>query len=772
MKKSTYLIVFLFLLSLPQIIFSQEKKPKVVLVLSGGGAKGIAHIPLLQKLDSLHIVPDLIVGNSMGSIIGGLYAMGYSGDSIEKITKTISWDKILGGGQSLRSVSAEEKREFQRYVVGIGVKDGKLNNIGSLLNDQNLREYLSELTFPVYNVRDFDSLPIPFRAMATDLVEGKEVILSKGSLAYAMRSSMSLPAIFKPMPYEKSVLVDGGVLNNFPTDVAQQMGADIIIGSDVGGGLEPIDKLNNVMTILMQTSMFPSNIKNPANRDRCTILVDHLPNLRFSTADFADSNEIYKDGKIATNQNLPALIALSEKLKGFSQRTHALPDMPKEFVLDTIVYKKISPENMPLVVGRANLKTHVKYTTKDLIAGINRAMGTNLFDEITYSYFVKDGNKLGITLFGFERAKNQLNTSIHYDTYRGVGIIFNYTGRNILADASRLLVTVDIAEQPKARINYQKNFGGHREWWWATEAYGAFLRQEIYIDGKASDNILYNAFEFNNEINRNINSLKNYFGFGLNYHYTNLKPKYDREYNPNSISINSYNFNNIEFNMHYSYNDMDKVFFATNGTIIKSNVARSFLSKVNASFSDPDLTTISGTTNGYTKFGFTYERRALLKKKITGIIGFDSYFIFQDKVKEDQIEFSGFGYASKYFLGGIIPSSGSNRFSFAGLHEDELNVTQYMGLKLASQINLTGKIYLTPHFNIATVGFDTFDEYINHAFNPKGNWDDNFDTSLVLSGGAAISYQSILGPIHFDTSWINNIDKVRLFFSVGLSLNP
>ncbi|TDP03639.1 patatin-like phospholipase family protein [Flavobacterium sp. 245] len=772
MKKTTYLIVFFFLLSLPQIIFSQEKKPKVVLVLSGGGAKGVAHIPLLQKLDSLHIVPDLIVGNSMGSIIGGLYAMGYSGDSIEKITKNIYWDKLLGGGQSLRSVSAEEKREFQRYLVGIGVKDGKLNSIGSLLNDQNLREYLSELTFPVYNVRDFDSLPIPFRAMATDLVEGKEVILSKGSLAYAMRASMSLPAVFKPMPYEKSILVDGGVLNNFPTDVAQQMGADIIIGSDVGGGLEPIDKLNNVMTILMQTSMFPSNIKNPANRDRCTILVDHLPNLRFSTADFADSDEIYKDGKIATNQNLPALIALSEKLKAFPQRTHALPDMPKEFVLDTIVYKNISPENMPLVLGRANLKTHVKYTTKDLIAGINRAMGTNLFDQITYSYFIKDGDKLGITLFGFERAKNQLNTSIHYDTYRGVGIIFNYTGRNILADASRLLLTLDIAEQPKARINYQKNFGQNREWWWMSEAYGALLRQEIYINGKASDNILYNAIEINNEVNKNLNSLKSYAGFGLNYIHSNLKPKYDREYNPNSVNINNYKANNIEFNMHYSYNDMDKVFFATSGNIIKANVARSFLSDVDASFSAPDLINISGSTNGYTKFGFSFEKRALLKKRITGIVGFDSYFIFQDKLKDDQIPFSGFGYATKYFLGGIIPSSGSNRFSFAGLNEDEVNVTQYMGLRLGSQINLTGKIYLTPHFNIASVGFDTFDDYIGHVFSPKGKWDENTEPSLILSGGSAISYQSILGPIHFDMSWINNIDKVRLFFSVGLSLNP
>lgn len=772
MKKTTSLLVILFLLSISQNLFSQEKKPKVVLVLSGGGAKGVAHIPLLQKLDSLHIVPDLIVGNSMGSIIGGLYAMGYSGDSIEKITKSIDWDKVLGGGQSLKTVSVEEKREFQRYLVGLGIKDGKPNSIGSILNDQNLREYLSELTFPVYNVKDFDNLPIPFRAMATDLVEGKEVILSKGSLAFAMRASMSLPAVFKPMSYDKTVLVDGGVMNNFPTDIAKQMGADIIIGSDVGGGMEPMDKLNSFTTVLMQTSMFPSNIKNPANRSLCNILVDHLPNLRFSTADFAESDEIYKDGKIATEQNLPALIALAEKLKPFPQRTHELPKMPNEFILDTIVYKNISKENIPLVIARANLKTHTKYTTRDLILGLNRAMGTNLFSQITYNYFITDEDKLGIILTGFENAKNQVNASLHYDTYRGVGLILNYTARNVLAESSRLIITGDIAEQPKVRINFQKNFGKNKNWWWGSELYGAFLRQEIFIDGNSADNMLYNAFEFNNEINKNLNSLKSFIGFGLNHHYTQLKPKYSTDYNPNVFNINNYNFNDSEINVHYSYNDMDKVFFSTNGTILKANISRSLFTNANISFSDPTMTGISGSTNGYTKFGFSFERRAVLKRKITGMVGFDSYFIFQDKLKDSQASFSDYGYAAKYFLGGILPSSGSNRFSFPGLNEDELNVTQFMGVRLGAQMNLKGKLYLTPHFNIASVGFDNFNNYIDQVFTSKGNWDQNLETSLLLSGGAAISYQSILGPIHFDTSWINNIDKTRLFFSIGFSLNP
>jgi NTE family protein len=772
LKKTSYLFVLFFLLTIPQINFAQEKKPKVVLVLSGGGAKGIAHIPLLQALDSLHIVPDLIVGNSMGSVIGGLYAMGYSGDSIASITKNIDWDKLLGGGMSLNNVSVEEKSEFQRYLAGIGIKDGKPTSVSSLLNDQNLREYLSELTFPVYNVKDFDNLPIPFRAMATDVVHGKEIILSKGSLAFAMRASMSLPAVFKPMSYEETLLVDGGVMNNFPTDIAKQMGADIIIGSDVGGGMEPIDKLNSFVTILMQTSMFPSNIKDPENRKLCTILVDHMPNLRFSTADFAKSNEIYKDGKIATDLNLNALTSLAEKLKEYKQRTHELPKVQTEFVFDTIVYKNISKENIPLVIARTNIKPHTEYNTKDLIKGINRAMGTNLFNQITYSYFMTEKNTLGLMLNGFEYSKNLVNASLHYDTYRGVGLILNYTGRNILAESSRLVITADIAEQPKARIDFQKNFGKNKDWWWGSELYGAFLKQEIFIDGKSADNMLYNSFEFNNQANRNLNSLKSYAGLGLSYNYTEVKPKNDPYLNPNVLSLNNYNFEGVEVDAHYSYNDMDKVFFATNGTILKVNINRSLLSDASIAFTDDNLMDQSGKTNGFTKFGFGFEKRLQLKKMITCIMGFDANFIFEDKLKEDQVPFNNYGYASKYFLGGIIPISGSNRFSFPGLNEDELSATQFMELKLGAQINPIGKIYLTPHFNIASVGFSNFNEYIGDAFSPKGNWDRGLETSLLLSGGAAVSYQSILGPIHFDTSWINNIDKVRLFFSVGFSFNP
>lgn len=766
--KSTLLFI-LFILLIPQFINAQEKKPKVVLVLSGGGAKGVAHIPLLQKLDSLHIVPDLIVGNSMGSVMGGLYAMGHSGDSIAKFVKAVDWDVLLGGGTPYKDVSVEEKSEFERYVVELDMQKGKPLVNPYILNDQNLREYISTLTYPVYNVNNFDNLSIPFRAMATDVVYGKEVILSEGSLATAIRASMSLPGIFKPIPYKNTLLVDGGSLDNFPTDIAEMMGADIIIGSDVGGGMEPKDSLNSIPVILTQLSMLTSNLKDVANRKRCTILVDHLPNLKYSTGDFGDTHAIYEEGKIATRENLDALIALADKLKGYKQREHKLPDTPNEFVIDTIIYKGVSKGNLELVVARSNIKLHKKYTTQQLIQGVNKAMGTELFSEINYEHFTYEGNKTGVIVNAIEHSKNQIKASLHFDSDRGFGVIVNYTGRNILGQASRFITTIDFAQQPRFRVEYQKIFSKEKNWWWNAEAYGEHLIQEIYIDGKNVDDILENSFQYNNQLNRNFNSLTSYIGLGLNYQYTQLTPKTDPEYN--AFALVEYHFNNIEIDLHYSFNNMNEVFFGTNGNIFYSRISRSLLHDANATFYESILPNESGATNGFTKTVVKFEKRIPINKIVTGIVGANTSFIFEDSLQSGELSFNDYGYAEKYFIGGLLAIPDRNSFSFPGLNQNELPVTQYMELLLATQIKATDKIFLIPHFNVASVGFGNFNDYIGDAFSPKGNWQDSTETSLLMSAGAAISYNSFLGPINLDGSWINGVESFKLFFSLGLTFN-
>ena len=770
MNKFLQFFVLCFLLLSPLFIFAQEKKPKVALVLSGGGAKGIAHIPTLQMLDSLGIVPDLIVGTSMGSIVGALYALGYSGDSIASITNTANWNELLGGDISLLDVSMEEKSEFKRYLLDLDLEKGKPKVKSSLLKDQNLREFITSLTYPSYNIKNFDDLSIPYRAMTTDIVNGKEVVLGQGSLSFAMRASMSIPGVFQPVPYKDVLLVDGGVLNNFPVDIAKNMGADIIIGSDVGGGMVSKEELENLTSLLFQTGMLSSNLKNPINRDLCDILIDHIPNLTYTTGDFTKSKEIYEQGKIATIQNKHALVSLEDRLKGYQQRTHQLPYIPEKIVVDTIVYNDISEDNLDLVKSRSNLKSHKEYSPQEIIEGINRAMGTNIFNQITFNPFNHE-DKLGIQLNGFEKAQHQIKGSLHYDNYRGVGILVNYTGRNIIGKSSRMLVSIDLAEQPRFRVQYQKNFGEHKKLWWKSEAYGQRLDQKVFLRGELAKEIRYQYFQFDNQINKNINSLKSFVGMGMNYEYTYLRPTIDPNLNEDVNALSSYDFQNFEIYGQYIFNTMNQVFYPTKGMFIKANLSRSLLHDTDVRYSkDTDLNE-SGNTNGFTKLKLDFEKRISFKEKYTAVIGATAGFIFVDELKSDDISFLEYGYAAKYFLGGNLIRPRKDNYMFPGLHEDELPVSQFMMLKLGLQFNPINNFYLTPHFNFASVGFDSFDNYIEDAFSPKGDWQDLIDTSSLISAGLMASYNSFLGPVEIDISYVNNISKIRIFFSVGIQFN-
>ncbi|MGB5387214.1 MAG: patatin-like phospholipase family protein, partial [Eudoraea sp.] len=721
-------------------------------------------------LDSLGIVPDLVIGTSMGSVVGGLYAMGYSGDSIASIAMSANWDHLLSGNISLSDVSVEEKSEFKRYLVDLDLRKGKPKLNSALINDQNLREFLSILTYPAYQINDFDNLAIPYRAIATDIVNGREVIIEGGSLLVAMRASMSIPSIFKPMPYENTLLVDGGILNNFPVDVAKDMGADIIIGSDVGGGMAPKENLDNLGTILFQTGMLASNLKNPENRELCDILIDHIPNLTYSTGDFAKSKEIYEEGKIATLQNMDALVAIADELKDYPKKSHELPEINPEFVLDTIIYKNISRENLDLVKARTNIKQYKKYTPKEFIKGMNRAMGTNLFNQITYAPIILD-TKVGIVIDGLEKSRHQVKGSLHYDAYRGVGLILNYTGRNVIGKSSRFLATLDVAEQPHFRVQYQKNFGELKEWWWRSELYGEQLIQKVYVEGNATDNMKSRYFLYDNEINKNINSLQSYVGIGINYNYTEIKPTVDPDIDDNILSLHDYFSNNVEVYAHYLRNTLDDVFFSTKGSFLNARVGRSLINDVNLSFSDNLTADINGNTNGFTKINVAFEKRIPFQSKLTGIFGASFGFIFEDQLQSNDVSFTEFGYAAKYFLGGNILSSNKDSYIFSGLRNDELNVNQFIKLNLGLQLNPLKKVFVTPHFNIASVGFGDFSDYIKNAFSPNGEWQEIMETSLLMSAGATFSYKSPLGPLNFDVSWVNNIDKVRLTFSVGFPLN-
>lgn len=767
-KFSWLIVLSIFLSTLNG--FAQNKKPKVALVLSGGGAKGIAHIPLLQTLDSLGIVPDLIVGNSMGSVVGGLYAMGYSGDSIANIVKQANWEQLIGGRVSLKNVSVEEKAEFGRYLIELDYEKGKVKLGKFLLNDQNLRQFMTNLTFPSYKINDFDKLPIPFRAVATDIVSGKEVVLKDGSLALAMRASMSLPGVFSPVPYKEGLLIDGAILNNFPVDVAKDLGADIIIGSDVGDGMMKKKELESISSLLFQAGMLSSHLKNPKNRALCDILINHTAYLTHGTTDFQDNQGIVKEGKIAVKDKIVELIALSNRLKPYYQKIAKVPFVSEEIKLDTIIYNKIDKTNLPLVKARTNIQPGEIYTRLELIEGINRAMGTTIFSQITFEPFSEKGG-LGLQLNGFERSKHQVKGSIHYDDFHGVGILFNYTGRNILGAASRSLVTLDVAEQPRFRVQHQKNFGSDRDWWWRTEALGQRTTQEVYLNKRTEEEIRYRYFEFENQVNRNITSMTSYVGFNLNYQNTHLTPKIRPETDGNTFKLSEYSFNVLQVGAHYVYNTMNNTSFATEGSQVNVNLGRSINNAIDVAFSGLETPNEKGSISNYTKFGFDVEKRIPLSAKFSGIIAASGNYLVVDSEDKNHISFNDFGFGAKYSLGGNQLNPRRDSFIFPGLKEGELSVSQFTKINLGLQYNIKSKLYIIPHIDLAIIGNENFSTYAENIANPKGQWQDFRNTGLLISSGATFGYDSILGPVTLDVSWVNDVDKVRLFFGVGFPLN-
>ena len=763
------LILFLFLF-INNSIFGQDSKPKVALVLSGGGAKGIAHIPVLQALDSLSIVPDLVVGTSMGSIVGGLYAMGYSGDSIASIASSVNWDELLSNDIPFTDIGIEEKSEYNRYLFDFNLVKGKPKFGDALLKDQNIRELFAQITVPGININNFDSLSIPYRAIATDIANGQEVVIKDGPLYMAMRASLAIPSVFSPVESDSMLLVDGGVVNNFPTDVAEEMGADIIIGSVVSDGMQPKEELKDVAAILFQTGMLTSNLKNPANLARCDILIDHVPHLTYSTGDFSKSDLIYQEGKIATEETINELVALKEQVKGYKQLDHRLPELNKTYILDSISYTGISEGNLDLFKSRVNLKTNTPYTVEDVIHSVDNAMGTNMFDQISFRAF-HYGDKTAMQFEGHERTKAVLKGSLHYDTEQGVGLLANITTRNLIGKASRTLASLDFSEVPKFRIQHQKYFGKTKNWWWRSEIFGQRLKQNVFIRGNKADNFVHHYFQFDNQVNRNINFSHSYIGAGINYEYTNVKPDIDPEVSENALSLDKYQFNHLELNVHYLLNTLSDPFYPERGTFFKAKVGRGLVQSANLEYSHDTIPGRKGETNGFTRLNLNFDQRIPIGKNISGILQASVGFTFMDDLKSGQVDLPDVGYGVNYVLGGNLQRPRKNTYAFRGLRDAELVVTQFMMLNLAVQFNPVSNMYFTPHVNMATVGHDDFDQYISDAFTPTGRWSEELDISGVVSAGATMSYKSFLGPIDLDVSWVNDINKFRVFLGIGYQFN-
>ena len=243
-------------------------RPRVGLVLSGGGARGAAHVGVLKVLEELRVPVDIVAGTSMGSIVGGLYATGMPPAEMQKVLETIDWDDAFDDDVPRTELPIRRKEDRSLFLVGLslGIEKGKISLPSGLVAGQKLNWILRTLTLPSALVDDFDRLPIPFRTVATDAATGHKVVLRRGSVADAIRASMAFPGLFAPVEVGGALLVDGGVAENLPVETAREAGADVLIAVDIGTPAAPKEALGDLLKILSQTTSAAANLNVERSR--------------------------------------------------------------------------------------------------------------------------------------------------------------------------------------------------------------------------------------------------------------------------------------------------------------------------------------------------------------------------------------------------------------------------------------------------------------------------------------------------------------------------
>jgi NTE family protein len=403
MSKKISTIVIVWLLIFPSLIFCQtprpQKRPTVGLVLSGGGARGFAHIGVLKVLEANRIPVDYIGGASMGALIGALYAMGKSPAEMERLVGTLNWEQLLQPSTSVENLSFRRKEDRRNIPAPVTLK-GKPNDLklpNALNSGHEIGLLIDRLTLPYASIGSFDDLPIPFRAVGTDMVNGNSVTLENGSLSRALRATMSIPGVFSPVEVDGRILADGGLVNNIPTDVVKAMGADILIVVNIEtqlGSRESLESLPGVLAQTINISTLDNSRRNLRQAD--FIIAPDLEN--YSLTSFADGAKIIELGFKGAEQKVVLLkgLALDEadwQAHLENRRRRALPDIPPVPTFVAIDGSDADAERtIREKLGDKYLNRPLDAANQDALArDLSDLKGTGRFDALDYGLTNRNG---------------------------------------------------------------------------------------------------------------------------------------------------------------------------------------------------------------------------------------------------------------------------------------------------------------------------------------------------------------------------------------------
>jgi NTE family protein len=439
-RKLLYPIIFVLALGIAPILKADSgpNSHKVCLVLSGGGARAAAHIGILKVLEKEGIKVDCIAGTSLGALVGGLYSLGYSPSDIEKFLTSQDWNNIFSDAPQRRLMSLIERRDT-RYQGQIAFRGWNPELPSGLWGGQRLAEALDVLTthHMLRAQYDFDKLPVQFRAVATNLIDGKPYIFKKGSMTQALRASMAVPLLFTPLEHDGKLLVDGGLVNNLPADIAREMGADIIIAVDATSPLLTGKELRTFFDVIDQSISLQMEKNVRENLKLATLVLK--PKLEeFTNVDYDKLPEIIKRGEEEANRQLTNLKSLTAGVSPHPRIESPLALLP---IIDLISFQGL--KQIPVSQLKKNVHIHAgdKADAEAIGADVGRIYATRLFESITYNLEPIEGNRYRLIFVLKEALLNTMGASLRYDTDYNFVALAEFTARQVLNTPSTATIS-------------------------------------------------------------------------------------------------------------------------------------------------------------------------------------------------------------------------------------------------------------------------------------------------------------------------------------------
>ncbi|MEX1011346.1 MAG: patatin-like phospholipase family protein [Balneolaceae bacterium] len=466
---------------LPLLLTAQDRsdensEPRIGLALSGGGAKGIAHIGVLKVLEEAGIRPDYITGTSMGSLVGALYSIGYTPDEMEMLARTTDWEEIFSDRSDRRQLSMYERDVDERYIVNLPVRETGIDLPAGLISGQSIFLWIARHTWQVHEVEDFNRFPIPFAAIATDLETGEAVVMRDGFLPDAIRASISLPTVMLPHVVNGRVLMDGGLVRNLPVEDARNMGADIVIAVDVSTPLRSAEELQSIFTILTQAMnyrMSNSTIRQKALAD-LAITVDDLDD--FLISDFMEADRFIEYGEKAARLKLNELKEIAS-LQRPGIIVEDEPERSRRILLNEV---QIEGNNLiPADYIRTELALELgdRIDLEDIESAIKRLYSTRLFNLITYRVTENTDSEGVSLLFRIdENRDDQVRIAARYESPTQASIKMHTSLRNIGLRGSTFRTGLRIGRDARFSTEYLW-FGNSRS------SYG--LRGRLVYEGES-----------------------------------------------------------------------------------------------------------------------------------------------------------------------------------------------------------------------------------------------------------------------------------------------